>query len=100
LQKRYCPGTIVAISEDPALVVQRESGKPTSCGRDKRRLGIGWLKIGSTEHISRIWEMVRILECNCIYVKKIRTDKPGYLIDEDEGQLVAEAFRKGTMPRR
>jgi hypothetical protein len=74
--------------------------KPASFGRDKLRLGICWFKAESTEHISRIWEMVRILERNGIYVKKIRTDKPGYLIYEDEWQLVAEPFRKGTMPRR
>jgi hypothetical protein len=73
--------------------------KPTSFGRDKLRLGICWFKTGSTEHISRIWEMVQILERNGIYVKKIRTDKPGYVIYEDEWQLVAEPFRKGTMPR-
>ena len=74
--------------------------KPTSFGRDKLRLGICWFKTGATEHISRIWEMVHILERNGIYVNKIRTDKPGYVIYEDEWQLVAEPFRKGTMPRR
>ena len=74
--------------------------KPTSFGRDKLRLGICWFKTDATQHISRIWEMVRILERNGIYVKKIRTDKPGYVIYEDEWQLVAEPFRKGTMPRR
>jgi hypothetical protein len=74
--------------------------KPTSFGRDKLRLGICWFKTGSTEHISRIWEMVQILERNGIYVKKIRTDRPGYVIYEDEWQLVAEPFRKGTMPRQ
>jgi hypothetical protein len=74
--------------------------KPASFGRDKLRLGICWFKTGAVEHISRIWEMVRILECNGIYVKKIRTAKPGYVIYEDEWQLVAEPFRKGTMPRR
>lgn len=73
--------------------------KPTSFGRDKLRLGICWFKAESTEHISRIWEMVHILERNGIYVKKIRTDKPGYVIYEDGWQLVAEPFRKGTMPR-
>jgi hypothetical protein len=74
--------------------------KPTSFGRDKLRLGICWFKASSAEHISRIWEMVHILERNSIHVKKIRTDKPGYVIYEDEWQLVAEPFRKGTMPRR
>jgi hypothetical protein len=74
--------------------------KPTSFGRNKLRLGICWFKISSTEHIARMWEMVRILERNGIYVKKIRTDKPGYVIYEDEWQLVAEPFRKGTIPRK
>lgn len=74
--------------------------KPTSFGRDKLRLGICWFKTEATEHISRIWEMVRILERNGIYVKKIRTDRPGYVVYEDEWQLVAEPFRKGTMPRK
>lgn len=74
--------------------------KPTSFGRDKLRLGICWFKTGSSEHISRIWEMVRVLERNGIYVKKVRTDKPGYVIYEDEWQLVAEPFRKGSLPRR
>jgi hypothetical protein len=74
--------------------------KPTSFGRSKLRLGICWFKTDAAEHISRIWEMVHILERNGIYVKKIRTDKPGYVIYEDEWQLVAEPFRKGTVPRR
>jgi hypothetical protein len=74
--------------------------KPTSFGRDKLRLGICWFKASATEHISRIWKMVEILERNGIYVKKIRTDRPGYVIYEDEWQLVAEPFRKGTMQRK
>lgn len=74
--------------------------KPTSFGRGKLRLGICWFKTSSTEHISRIGEMVHILERNGIYVKKIKTDKPGYVIYEDEWQLVAEPFRKGTLPSR
>lgn len=73
--------------------------KPTSFGRDKLRLGICWFNTTANEHISRIWEMVQILERNGIYVKKIRTDNPGYVIYEDEWQLVAEPFRKGTIPR-
>jgi hypothetical protein len=72
--------------------------RPTSFGRDRLRLGICWFKTGATEHISRIWEMVHILERNGIYVKKIRSDRPGYMIYEDEWQIVAEPFRKGTLP--
>ena len=74
--------------------------KPTSFGRDKLRLGICWFKTNAAAHISRIWQMVQILERNGIYVKKIRTDRPGYVIYEDEWQLVAEPFRQGTIPRK
>jgi len=74
--------------------------KPTSFGRDKLRLGVCWFKTDASEHISRIWQMVTVLERNGIYVRKIKTDKPGYVIYEDQWQLVAEPFRKGTMARR
>ncbi len=73
--------------------------RPDSFGRNRLRLGICWFKTEAVEHISRIWEMARILERNGIYLKKIKTDKPGYVIYEDEWQLVAEPFRKGTMSR-
>jgi hypothetical protein len=78
----------------------RNLEKPTSFARNKLRLGICWFKTGANEHISRIWEMVRILERNGIFVKKIKTDRPGYVIYEDDWQLVAEPFRKGTISRR
>jgi hypothetical protein len=70
--------------------------KPTSFGRNKLRLGICWFKTASTEHISRIWEMVQILERNGIYVKKIRTDKPGYVIYEDEVATIQTRINKRT----
>jgi hypothetical protein len=74
--------------------------KPASFGRGKLSLGICWFKVAAFEHIARIWQMVRILERHGIYVKKIRTDKPGYVVYEDEWQLVAEPFRQGTLPRK
>lgn len=68
--------------------------KPTSFGRNKLRLGICWFKTEAREHISRIWEMVDIIERNGIYVKKIRTDKPGYVIYEDEGNWLPSLSAK------
>ena len=40
------------------------------------------------------------MERHGIYVKKIVTDKPGYLVYEDEWQVVAEPYRKGTFQRK
>jgi hypothetical protein len=74
--------------------------KPSTFGRGKLSLGICWFKASADEHISRIYTMVRILERNGISIKKIKTDKPGYVIYEDDWQLVAEPFRKGSIVRR
>lgn len=74
--------------------------KPNSFGRGKLNLGICWFKVDASEHVNRIWQMIRTLERHGIYVEKIKTDKPGYLIYEDDWQVVAEPFRKGTLPRR
>jgi len=56
--------------------------------------GMCWFKTDATEHISRIWQMVQILERDSMYMKKIRTDKPGYVIYEDARQLVADPSAK------
>ena len=71
-------------------------GKPVSGGRDALRHGVCWFKTNSSEHISRIQEMAVILERNGINVRKISTDKPGFMIYEDEWQLVAEPPGKGS----
>jgi hypothetical protein len=70
--------------------------KPVSGGRDALRHGVCWFKTNSTEHISRIQEMAVILERNGINVRKISTDNPGFMIYEDEWQLVAEPPGKGS----
>lgn len=73
--------------------------RPAAFGRNRLPLGICWFKTAATDHISRIRQMAAILERNGIYIRKLRTDRPGYVIYEDEWQLVAEPFRKGTMAR-
>jgi hypothetical protein len=74
--------------------------KPRFFGRNRLSLGICWFKTSATEHISRIRQMADVLERNGIYARKIRTDRPGYVTYEDEWQLVAEPFRKGTFSRK
>jgi hypothetical protein len=68
--------------------------KPASSGRDPLRRGVCWFKTNSTEHIARIEEMAAILERNGVIVRKISTDKPRFVVYEDEWQLVAEPPRK------
>jgi hypothetical protein len=70
--------------------------RPASQGRDGMRHGVCWFKTDAQRHISKIWEIVQVLKRNGIPVKKITTVKPGYIIYEDEWQIVAEPFTKGT----
>jgi hypothetical protein len=50
---------------------------------------ISWFKSQSHEFISRVWSVVHILEENGIAITKITTEDPGYVIYEDEFQIVA-----------
>ena len=74
--------------------------RPAAFGRGRASLGICWFKIEASAHISRVYEMVRILERRGIRIKKIKTDKPGYVVYEDDWQLVAEPFKRETFKRR
>jgi hypothetical protein len=51
--------------------------------------GVSWFKSDSKECISRVWRLVHILEENGIVIRKITTKDPGYVIYEDEHQIVA-----------
>jgi len=58
----------------------------------KRKRAISWFKDSAQEHIRHVHEMVGILERHGIPVKLIKTDRVGYVVYEDEHQVVAEPF--------
>lgn len=58
-------------------------------GEDK---GIAWFKSSAKVHLAKIYEMIHILEANNLYVKTIKSTRPGYIVYEDEHQIVAEPF--------
>ena len=58
----------------------------------KQSRAISWFKDTAAEHIVRAREMVFILENHGIHVRMITTDRPGYVVYEDEFQVVAEPF--------
>jgi len=53
---------------------------------------ICWFKPTAHEHLSRAWEMVSILERNDVVVRTIKVERPGYVLYEDEAQILAEPF--------
>ena len=59
----------------------------------KKTAGISWLKPTAGEHIAQMRALVAILEDNGYHVSQITTDRPGYIVFEDDHQVVAEPFR-------
>ena len=55
---------------------------------------LSWFKDSATEHISKMREMVAILEAHGVHVEVIQTERPGYIVYEDEFQVAAEAFKE------
>ena len=63
-------------------------------------MGVRWFKPSAREHIARAYEMVCLLEQNGVYVQAIKTRRPGYIVYQDEHQVVAEPFADGLLRRK
>lgn len=70
--------------------------KPASFNKSARHntlnKAISWYKDTANEHISYMRELAYILENHGIFVETIYTDRPGYIVYEDEHQITAEPF--------
>ena len=51
-----------------------------------------WFKDSATEHISRMQQLVEILESHDVPVEVITTNRPGFITYEDDHQIVAESI--------
>ena len=58
----------------------------------KKSKAISWFRDSAHEHIARIREMVAILENHGISVHQLKTERVGYVVYEDDHQVVAEPF--------
>jgi hypothetical protein len=58
----------------------------------KESKAISWFKDSAHEHIAHIREMIAILENHGISVQMLRSDRVGYVVYEDEHQIVVEPF--------
>jgi hypothetical protein len=57
---------------------------------------LSWLKASANRHVSRMRELAALLEHKGIAVTELRTEKPGYIVYEDECQVVAMPFEGET----
>jgi hypothetical protein len=58
----------------------------------KESKAISWFRDTAHEHIARIREMAAILESHGVSVRMLKTDRPGYVVYEDEHQVIAQPF--------
>lgn len=58
----------------------------------KKNRAISWFKDTAHEHLARVRGLVVILEHHCISVRMLKTNRVGYIVYEDEFQIVAEPF--------
>ena len=54
---------------------------------------IGWFKDTATDMLQRMEEFANILREHDFQVNRYTTDRPGYIVYEDEYQIAAEPFR-------
>jgi len=54
---------------------------------------VSWFKYTAREHIARMTELAAVLVERGRIVERFTTDRPGYIVYEDEYQVVAEPFR-------
>ena len=73
-------------------------GKPTRFTASKppfyrkRNKAICWFKHTASEHLARIRELAAILDNHGVPVRTLKAQRVGYVVYEDEYQIVAEPF--------
>ena len=60
--------------------------------RDKNAAGLSWFKEDASEAIRRSYELISLLQENGYPIGIIRVERVGYIVYEDEQQVVAEPF--------
>jgi len=74
--------------------------KPRSFTRSSKpnakNVALSWFRDTATAHIAKMHALAQILEAHGLAVDTLRTERPGYLVYEDEHQVVAEPFKETT----
>ncbi|KIC47022.1 hypothetical protein RA28_04745 [Ruegeria sp. ANG-S4] len=58
--------------------------------RDTR--GLSWFKPNASEALSKSYELIALLAENGYVIETLRSDRVGYVVYEDDHQIVAEPF--------
>jgi hypothetical protein len=60
--------------------------------RARKNRAICWFRSSAQEHLRKAHEMTVILESNDVPIRMIKAERIGYVVYEDEFQVVAEPF--------
>lgn len=75
------------------LPVPKRFNSSRSKGYYRRKTrGIAWFRDNAREHITRMYEIKRVLETNGHIVHLVQEDRIGYIVYSDEAQVIAEPF--------
>ena|SRR5438045_6539459 len=70
--------------------------KPRSFTRSSKphakKVALSWFKDTATEHVQRMRGLATILGAHGIPTEMLRTNRPGYVVYEDQHQVAAEPF--------
>ena len=76
------------------LAVPDRFNRTSSKGWYRRKTrGISWLRSSATEHVAAMRRLGELVSACGYRVAEISTDRVGYVIYEDDAQVVAEPFR-------
>jgi hypothetical protein len=53
---------------------------------------VGWFKDSAAEHLRRMRDLAALLEHHGVPTRMLRTDRPGYVVYEDDYQVAAVPF--------
>lgn len=73
------------------LVVPSKFDRSSNSRKETR--GLSWFKATASEHIKYMRELAEILKRHGIIVNVVSSSQPGYIVFEDDFQVVAEPFK-------
>lgn len=84
------------ILADAMLWFNEELARPERLAKARRphakAVALSWYKREAEQHILKMLSLVYLLEAHRCKVHVLTTDRPGYVVYEDEFQIVAEPF--------
>jgi hypothetical protein len=93
-------GELAHDEEDQLLEIRgwfnEHLGKPESFTTSSKPHALGvalsWFKDTAKEHIAKMYAISSIIEMHGFHVDILRTNRPGYIVYEDEYQITAEPY--------